>query len=50
MFSSKKIINRDKNGNIIEDLSKVKLPKELEINIFKILNPELRIQEVKFVS
>ncbi|UPW82752.1 hypothetical protein [Lysinibacillus sp. Ag94] len=50
MLSSKKIINRDKNGNVIEDLSKVKLPQELEISIFKILNPELRIQEVKFVS
>lgn len=50
MESTKKIINRDKQGRIIKDLSKVSLPKELEISIFKILNPELRIQEVKFVS
>lgn len=50
MDSSKKIINRDKDGNIIKDLSKVKLPQEIEISIFKILNPELPIKEVKFVS
>lgn len=50
MGSSKKIINRDKKGRVIKDLSKVTLPQELEISIFKILNPELRIQEVKFVS
>ncbi|MEY9980489.1 hypothetical protein [Lysinibacillus sp. RC79] len=50
MESSKKIINRDKDGKVIKDLSKVTLPQELEISIFKILNPELRIKEVKFVS
>lgn len=50
MANSKKIINRDKNGRIIKDLSKVTLPQELEISIFKILNPELPIEEVKFVS
>lgn len=50
MESTKKIINRDKQGRIIKDLSKVTLPQELEISIFKILNPDLPIKEVKFVS
>ena len=32
-----KVINVDKNGNVIEDMSKVKLPKELQIKIIKIM-------------
>ena len=32
-----KVINVDKNGNIIEDLSKVKIPKELQIKVIKIM-------------
>jgi len=35
----KTFIHKDKNGNIIEDLSKVKLPYELLVSIFEILNP-----------
>ncbi|MCS1383235.1 hypothetical protein NXZ75_13595 [Lysinibacillus sphaericus] len=50
MESSKTIINRDKKGRIIKDLTKVTLPQELEVSIFKILNPDLPIKEVKFVS
>lgn len=30
-----KVINYDKNGNIIEDLSKVKIDKEIEMAIRK---------------
>ncbi|MFD1203556.1 hypothetical protein ACFQ38_00195 [Sporosarcina contaminans] len=44
----KRIINKDKNGHIIKDLSKVKLPKELEVSLFKILNPGITVEEVKF--
>ncbi|MEK4425139.1 hypothetical protein [Solibacillus sp. FSL K6-1523] len=50
MDESKKIINRDKDGRIIEDLSEVTLPQDLEISIFKILNPDLSITEVRFSS
>lgn len=32
-----KVRNVDKNGNVIEDMSKVKLPKELQIKIIKIM-------------
>ena len=32
-----KVINIDKNGNVIEDMSKVKIPKELQIKIIKIM-------------
>ena len=34
---SVKVINIDKNGSVIEDMSKVKLPKELQIKIIKIM-------------
>lgn len=37
------IIHKDKNGHTISDISKVKLPWELENDIFKILNPSLKI-------
>lgn len=47
---SKRIINRDKDGRIIEDLSEVVLPKDLEISIFKILNPDISLKEVNFSS
>lgn len=36
------ITNVDKKGNIISDLTKVKLSSELEKSIFKILNPSLQ--------
>lgn len=32
-----KIVNYDKNGNIIKDLSKVTLPEELSIEIYELL-------------
>lgn len=35
----KKVIHYDKNGKVIKDLSKVKLPIELQKEIFEILNP-----------
>lgn len=35
-----KVRNVDKNGNVIEDMSKVKLPKELQIKIIKIMRTE----------
>lgn len=34
----------DKDGNIIADISKVKLPHELKKSIFKILNPTMEIK------
>lgn len=37
----KSITNVDKNGKLISDLTKVKLPSEVEKSIFKILNPSL---------
>ncbi|GGG32691.1 hypothetical protein GCM10007425_29180 [Lysinibacillus alkalisoli] len=37
------VINRDKNGKLIPDLSKVEVPKELVESIFKVLNPELEV-------
>lgn len=33
-----KVINYDKNGNIIDDLSKVELPKEINEFIFQMIN------------
>lgn len=44
----RRITHFDKNGNAIKDLSKVKLPPDLEVAIFKILNPSLPVKEVKF--
>ena len=35
-----KVRNVDKNGNVIEDMSKVKLPKELQIKIIKVMRNE----------
>ena len=32
-----KVINYDKNGNIIEDLSKVKIDKEIELAIRRVI-------------
>ena len=32
-----KVINVDKNGNVIEDLSKMKIPRELQIKVIKIM-------------
>lgn len=40
-----KIINRDKNGNIIKDLSKVQIPREIEEDILEILNPTLTVKK-----
>lgn len=34
-----KVIDRDKNGKIIEDLSKVKVPYDISADIWEILNP-----------
>lgn len=34
-------IHKDKNGKVIPDISKVKLPRELEESVFKILNPSM---------
>lgn len=39
-----KVTHVDKNGNIIADISKVKLPHELKKSIFKILNPTMEIE------
>lgn len=36
------ITHRDKNGKIIEDISKVKIPIELSRDVFEILNPGLK--------
>ena len=32
-----KVINVDKNGNVIEDLSKINIPRELQIKVIKIM-------------
>lgn len=39
----KQIINRDKSGKHIPDISKVQLPYHLEAAVFKILNPKLQM-------
>lgn len=41
------IINIDKNGNIIEDLSKIKVPREMQIRLLEKINNR-RLQEVGF--
>lgn len=49
----KRIINIDRNGNPIEDLSKVELPRDLEISIFETLNPTTsaeRLEEESYDS
>jgi hypothetical protein len=39
------IINRNKDGKIIRDLSAVRLPYQLEAEIFRLLNPGMEIKE-----
>jgi hypothetical protein len=41
----KEIINKDKNGKIITDLSKVVIPEEMNKRLFSILNPQLTISK-----
>lgn len=40
-----KIINLDKKGRVITDLSKVKIPYDLKVQVFKVLNPELEVKK-----
>lgn len=37
-----KVINRDKNGKTIKDLSKVVLPIELSKEIYELINPDYK--------
>lgn len=39
----RRIVNKDKNGKVITDLSKVKIPNTLSVSIFKILNPGVTV-------
>lgn len=46
----KRIINIDKHGNIIEDLTQVELPRELELSIYETLNPVHRMEAERYDS
>ena len=41
----RKFIHRDKNGKVIPDISKVKIPYDLTVSIVKILNPGISVAE-----
>ena len=43
----KKEIHLDRNGNVIHDLSKVKVPIELQRKMFYIINPHIKWEETK---
>lgn len=43
----RKFIHRDKNGKVIPDISKVKIPYDLSVSIVKILNPGIAVAQRK---
>lgn len=47
MSKEMKVIHRDKNGNVIEDLSKVKVPLDIQERMFKLINPHIEWEEAK---
>lgn len=49
-LKNKKIINLDKNGNVIKDLSKVDIPYDLRVSIFEIMNPNMTAAEEKVAT